>query len=114
MGSLEWAVIKTNRFGRRQERVFGIDGEFCYNIVMERKDSRKMYIKTKRPIQSVLKAYTCKNEGNPTKFKVTWDNTDGSEPYEIEYSCQIDADASEAAADATEICEKLNYIIERI
>ena len=114
---LEWAVIKFNRFGRRQERIFGIDGEYCYNIVRERKDSRKMYVKTKRPIQSVLKAYICKDDfDDPTRFRVTWDNTDGSEPYEIEYTCQIDTDAdnSEAAADAQEICDKLNYIIERM
>ena len=107
-------MIKRNRFGRRQERIFGIDGEFCYNIARERKNSAKMYVKTKRPIQSVLKAYTCKDEGDPTRFRVLWDNSDGSEPYEIEYSCQIDADVSEAAADAVEICEKLNYLIERI
>ena len=109
----EWAVIKRNRFGRRQERVFGIDGEFCYNIVRGRKDNHKMYVKTKRPLQSVLKAYTCKNEGEPSRLRVTWDNTDGSEPYEIEY--EIDTvDASEAAVDAAELCEKLNYLIERI
>ena len=29
--SQEWNVVKKNKFGRKQERVFGVDGKKVYN-----------------------------------------------------------------------------------
>ena len=41
----EWPIVKRNRFGRRQERIFGVDANFVYNIAKGRKASDRMYVK---------------------------------------------------------------------
>ena len=103
----EWPVVKKNRFGRKQERIFGVDLNFVYNKKRDKKSSTgeiKIIVKSKKDISSVSKVMGIDSE--PMKFRVFWNSLDGSEPYELDYMCYSNRDAND-------IITKLNYILTR-
>jgi hypothetical protein len=43
MVNQEWNIVKKNKFGRRQERVMGVDGKKIYNAKKEGRNNTGVY-----------------------------------------------------------------------
>jgi hypothetical protein len=97
----EWKVIKKNRFGRKQERVFGVDSFYIYNSKRDRKfktdKSKRPVYRLQRDISTIRRI--CRVEGTMNAFKITWD--DDGELIDIEYACEQERDVSEIMAKIT-------------
>lgn len=95
----EWNVIKKNRFGRRQERVFGVDGEKVYNSKRADRFDRAAVQRAQRDLSAIMKIEYV--DGDPKSFRITWD--DDNAVYDIEYTC-------ESVQDCRQIVAKLEYL----
>jgi hypothetical protein len=95
----EWNVVKKNVFGRKQDRILGIDGSGVYNLrVGGAQDSGAMHSRQISSIRNIEPV-----EYDRKGFKITWEE-DNREVVEIEYLCQSEKDCSE-------IVNKLSFLI---
>lgn len=103
----EWNVVKKNKFGRRQDRVFGVDGKKVYNAkrgqsVRSGAAGSSGVQRAERPIKSIVNIDVLHND--PKTFRITW--MDDRDLYNIEYTC-------ESTRDCYEIVQKIKYILRR-
>jgi len=95
----EWNVVKKNVFGRKQDRILGIDGSGVYNLrVGGGQDSGAVHSRQISSIRNIEPV-----EYDRKGFKITWEE-DNREVVEIEYLCQSEKDCSE-------IVNKLSFLI---
>ena len=95
----EWNVVKKNVFGRKQDRILGIDGSGVYNLrVGGAQDSGAMHSRQISSIRNIEPV-----EYDRKGFKITWEE-DNREVVEIEYLCQSEKECSE-------IVNKLSFLI---
>lgn len=101
----EWNVVKKNKFGRRQERIFGVDGKKVYN------SKRGQYRggvatgvhRAERDISTIVKNEVLASD--PKTFRITW--LDDKDIYNIEYSCETERECAE-------IVSKIKYILNKL
>ena len=101
----EWNVVKKNKFGRRQERIFGVDGKKVYN------SKRGQYRggvatgvhRAEREISSIVKNEVLASD--PKTFRITW--LDDKDLYNIEYTCETERDCAE-------IVSKIKFILNKL
>ena len=97
----EWNVVKTNRHGKRQPRVIGVDAYNIYNSLRESHTTKGVH-RAERPISQVQ--------------KVTWEETD-PHAFSITYRERVDETTvryrAESAFDAAEIVAKIQYLVDR-
>jgi hypothetical protein len=98
----QWNVIKKNKFGIKQERIFGVDGKKVYNN--KRGQLRGAAIsgvhRAERNISSIVKIE--KLPLDPKTFRITW--MDNGDIYYIEYLC-------ETSRECSEIVGKIKYLL---
>ena len=83
----EWTIVKTNRWGRRQRRIFGVDLSKIYNkkINDATKQRRGSTIGVRRPERPITDVKSIEYvEGVPTNFKLTHAEGDGQQVLEYE------------------------------
>ena len=90
----EWNVVKKNKFGRKQERIIGIDGKMVYN---SRRDKFKGHAsnsvyRAQRDISTIRKVEAV--PGDDKTVRITWEEGD-SALYDIEYSCETSKDCAD-------------------
>lgn len=91
----EWNVVKKNKFGRRQERVFGVDGKTVYNAKRgQLKGNPSGVLNGQRNISAVVKIDILSND--PRTFRITW--AEDRDMVNIEYTCDTSRDAQEIVA----------------
>ena len=99
----EWNVVKKNKFGRMQERILGIDGSHMYNSRRLGRGNKSGGVShALRDISSVVRVLTV--PGDPTSFRVTFDDDRETQIYDIEYTC-------ESHRECFEIIAKLRYLL---
>jgi hypothetical protein len=96
----EWNVVKKNKFGRKQERVFGVDGKKIYNSKRgQLRGGNQIGVqRAERSINTIVKLDILPNDTKT--FRITW--MDDRDVYNIEYTC-------ETARECSEIVNKINY-----
>jgi hypothetical protein len=100
----EWNVVKKNKFGRKQERVFGVDGKKIYNSKRGqlRGGNQTGVQRAERNISTIVKLDILAQD--PKTFRITW--MDDRDVYNIEYTC-------ETGRECAEIVAKINYTREK-
>lgn len=92
----EWNVVKKNKFGRRQERIFGVDGKKVYNgkrgLLI--KGNQSGVQRSQRDISSIVKIEVLPMD--PKTFRITW--AEERDVVNIEYTCDTSREASEVVA----------------
>jgi hypothetical protein len=102
----EWNIVKKNKFGRKQERIIGIDGKNVYNA--KRGDKRGIgpgsnVARAQRELSSIRKVEVI--DSDKKAFRITWEEDGKGELlHDIEYYC-------ESAKDCAEIIAKLTFLI---
>jgi hypothetical protein len=101
----EWNVVKKNKFGRKQERIIGIDGKMVYN---SRRDKFKSHqsssvYRAQRDISTIRKVEVV--DGDDKTVRIQWEEENGA-LYDIEYTC-------ESTKDCADIVSKLSFLIAR-
>lgn len=100
----EWHIVKKNKYGRKQERIIGIDGMRVYNSKRDKYSRNPTGVqRAQRDISSIKKIETV--SGDRKSFRISW--LQGRELVEIEYTCSSDRDCSE-------ICAKINFLMRNI
>lgn len=101
----EWNVIKKNKFGRKQERLIGIDGKMVYNAkrdkILKGANASSVY-RAQRDLTSILKVEVL-DKG--LTIRITWQE-DHNTTSDIEYICECEKDCKEIVA-------KLTYLKKR-
>lgn len=101
----EWNVIKKNRFGRKQERVFGIDGKRVYN---SKRGQRNGVVYGTGVLRAEREITNIKNveilRADLKTFRIKW--IDDKDTYDIDYTC-------ENTRHAAEIVAKINYLLSK-
>lgn len=121
----EWNVVKKNKFGMKQERVFGVDGKKVYNSKRGqlKGGAQPGVYRAEREISTIVKIdiiadEQCQpqaNEGGGTNnmnniigksrtFRITW--ADHNDVYNIEYTC-------DSSRECIEIVAKVKYILNK-
>ena len=91
----EWNVTKKNKFGRKQERVLGVDGKKVYNSRRDKYSRSSAGVhRAQRHISSIRKVEILDNDRRT--LRITWE--DEREVYDIEYTCDTKRDCVEIAA----------------
>ncbi len=93
----EWNVVKKNRFGRKQERIFGVDGKTIYNGKrgqLKGGVAQSKIQRAERDISSVVNIEILSHD-NKT-FRITW--RDEKDLYDIEYSFDNSRECAEVLA----------------
>ena len=91
----EWNVTKKNKFGRKQERVLGVDGKKVYNSRRDKYSRSSAGVhRAQRHISSIRKVEILDNDRKT--LRITWE--DEREVYDIEYTCDTKRDCVEIAA----------------
>lgn len=91
----EWNVTKKNKFGRKQERVLGVDGKKVYNSRRDKYSRSSTGVhRAQRHISSIRKVEILDNDRKT--LRITWE--DEREVYDIEYTCDTKRDCVEIAA----------------
>eukprot|EP01039_Chlorochromonas_danica_P000097 gene97-104_t len=101
----EWNVVKKNRFGRKQERIFGVDGKKVYNGKrgqLKGGVQAKQVQRAERDISSIVNIEILPSDSRT--FRITW--RDDKDLYDIEYSFETSRECAEAIA-------KIKYIRNR-
>jgi SAPK-interacting protein 1 (Sin1), Pleckstrin-homology len=83
----EWNVVKKNKFGMKQERIFGVDATRVYNAKRDRDKQKGQGPGVHRPhreLSAVRKVDVL--SGDRKTFRITWQ--DGREVYDIDYTCE--------------------------
>lgn len=99
----EWNVVKRNKFGRRQERVFGVDGKTVYNSKRGHSKGAGGVHTAERDINTLVKIEALQNDAKT--FRIAW--MEDKDVYNIEYTC-------DSTAECGEIVAKIRYILNRI
>jgi len=89
----EWKIIKTNRNGKRQERVLGIDGSKIYNS--KRLDKQRVLASSQvtHRERDILEVKTIEISGNDNKsFKIKYKEASKGEH---EYTCETQQQCQE-------------------
>eukprot|EP00601_Ochromonadales_sp_CCMP2298_P012371 CAMPEP_0173260326 /NCGR_PEP_ID=MMETSP1142-20121109/25512_1 /TAXON_ID=483371 /ORGANISM="non described non described, Strain CCMP2298" /LENGTH=526 /DNA_ID=CAMNT_0014195051 /DNA_START=42 /DNA_END=1623 /DNA_ORIENTATION=+ len=96
----EWNVVKKNKFGRKQERVFGVDGKKIYNAKRgQLKGGNHTGVqRAERSINTIVKLEIL--SADKRTFRITW--MDDRDVYNIEYTCETERECAE-------IVNKINY-----
>lgn len=98
----QWNVVKKNKFGIKQERIFGVDGKKVYNAKRgQLRAGNSSVQRAEREITSIVKIE--KLPDNKT-FRITW--MDSGDIYYIEYTC-------ETTRECLEIVAKIRYLLNR-
>jgi hypothetical protein len=91
----EWNVVKKNKFGRRQERVFGVDGKKVYNAKRgQLKGNQSGVQRNQRDISTIVKVDILSSD--PKTFRITW--AEDRDMINIEYTCDTSREAQEIVA----------------
>jgi len=100
----EWNVVKKNRFGRKQERIFGVDGKKVYNGKRGTlgKGTAQRVQRAERDISSIVNVEILPSDDKT--FRITW--RDDRDLYDIEYTFDTSRECAEAVA-------KIRYIRNR-
>jgi len=99
----EWRIVKTNRNGKKQQRVLGIDGSKIYNSKRLDKQRFAAPSQVAHPDRDIADVRSIDIiEDDVKSFKIKYKDTKGE--LEIEYTC-------ETAAECTEIVQKVQYIL---
>jgi hypothetical protein len=99
----EWNVVKKNKFGRRQERIFGVDGKRVYNGKRgQLKGNTTGVQRGEREIETIVKIEILNNDKRT--FRIAW--MDVRDVYNIEYTCDNERETAEIVA-------KIKYIMHR-
>ena len=100
----EWNIVKKNKYGRKQERVIGIDGKKVYNSKRDKYSRNPTGVqRAQRDISSIRKIE--KVTGDSRTFRIIWEQ--GREVVDIEYTC-------ETPQHCGEIVSKISYLLERV
>lgn len=102
----EWNVVKKNRFGRKQERIFGVDGKKVYNGkrgTLGKGGTAQRVQRAERDISSIVNIEILSSDDKT--FRITW--RDDRDLYDIEYTFDTSRECAEAVA-------KIRYIRKRI
>uniref|UniRef100_A0A7S2WD06 CRIM domain-containing protein n=1 Tax=Mucochytrium quahogii TaxID=96639 RepID=A0A7S2WD06_9STRA len=106
----EWNVVKTNKWGKRQRRVFGLDYQKIYNK-KQRKDIGKNVLSNstvKRAERFVADVLTVNySPSEPNCFSILWKDQTGVSDLSLKYEVE---DGPEAAA---YIIAKMRYILSK-
>jgi len=98
----EWYIVKKNKYGRKQERIIGIDGKKVYNSKRDKYSRNPTGVqRAQRDISSIRKIEKVVPGDNKT-FRIVWEQ--GREVVDIEYTC-------ESARDCSEIVAKLSFLV---
>jgi hypothetical protein len=100
----EWTVIKKNKFGRKQDRYIGIDGERVYNSKRGQYSSGSGVYRAQRDISQIRKVELVREDNEHKTLRITW--LDNRDQYDLEYTCETPRDCSEIIA-------KLKYLMKR-
>ena len=125
----EWNVVKKNKFGRRQERIFGVDGRLIYNAkrgALRGGNSTGVH-RAERSISTIVKIEILADEAhanastntstvsttNPNfveslasrTFRITW--ADNNDIYNIEYT-------TDTSRECVEIVAKIKFLLNRL
>lgn len=124
----EWNVVKKNKFGRKQERIFGVDGKKVYNAKRGqlRGGNQAGVQRAERDISTIVKIEIIADEhsqqqqtsattnstnstfnviGISRTFRITW--ADNNDIYNIEYTC-------DTSRECIEIVAKVKYVLGRL
>lgn len=100
----EWNVVKRNKFGRRQDRVFGVDGKKVYNAKRgQLKGNQTGVQRNQRDISTIVKIDILANDAKT--FRITW--AEDRDMVNIEYTC-------DTTRDAQEIVAKVKFLVNKI
>ena len=104
MAYQEWNVVKKNRFGRKQERIFGVDGKKIYNGKRGQLKGGvgNKVARAERDISSLVALDILPNDTKT--FRITW--REDKDLYDIEYTF-------ETARECAEVAAKIRYIRDR-
>lgn len=97
----EWNVIKKNKFGRKQERIFGADGRKVYNAKRGQLKSTAGVQRAEREIATIKKIEILDERQT---FRITW--MDERDQYNIEYIC-------DSPRECAEIVTKIKYTLNK-
>lgn len=101
----QWNVVKKNKFGIKQERIFGVDGKKVYNA--KRGQLRGGNVagvqRAERDISSIVKIERLNHDEKT--FRITW--CDNNDIYYIEYTC-------DTSRECAEIVAKVKFLLNRI
>jgi hypothetical protein len=91
----EWNVVKKNKFGRRQERIFGVDGKKVYNAKRgQLKGTQSGVQRNQRDISTIVKIDILPSDLKT--FRITW--AEDRDMINIEYTCDTSREAQEIVA----------------
>lgn len=97
----EWNVIKKNKFGIKQERVFGIDSKGIYNAKRSDKSDRNNVRLAQRSLNDIIHF---EKVDASNSFRITWQ--EDNIQYVIEYSCENERDRNQ-------ILNKLQFLMNK-
>lgn len=104
----EWNVVKRNKFGIKQERIFGLDGQKVYNakrnqgIKSAGNSAASGVHRAEREISTIIKIQVLANDSKT--FRINWQ--DNNDIYSIDYTC-------ETIQECNEIVQRILYIMEK-
>ena len=105
MGYVEYLVKKTNKYGKRQDRVLGIDGDRIYNKLPEGGGfMRFLSVKNEsRPMSTVVEAKFVKIQG-PCAFQIIFHHDDSNLMIAVDYEAK-------SPQECVEIVDRITYIV---
>lgn len=103
----EWHIVKKNKYGRRQERIIGIDGKKVYNSKRgERRGVGGIVTHAEREIKTIRNLEILQDNEKRT-LRITWEEDNRTDLREIEYICETSKDCSDIYAKLTFLMKNL-------
>ena len=102
----EWNVIKTNKFGKKQQRVMGVDLTKIYNYNKAGRSALRRNSTVRTPERLISEIKSIRYLDNPTEFEIVFREGGGDGTITLAY-------ATKTALECAEIVSKIKYILSR-
>ena len=89
----EWLVVKKNKYGLRQERIFGVDATKVYNMKRGHTRANPDVQRAEREISAIRKVDILDDRKT---FRISW--SDERDVYDIDYTCVNNVECGELVA----------------
>ena len=102
----EWNVVKRNKFGKRQQRVMGVDLTKIYNYNKGSRSTLRRNSAVRTPERLISEIKSIRYLENPCEFEIVFREGGGDGTITLAY-------ATNTALECAEIVSKIRYILSR-
>jgi hypothetical protein len=98
----EWKVVKTNKFGRKQERLMGVDGTSIYNM---KPDGKRSNVRVQQRLITDIVSIGYRNVASQREFDIVYKEPSGQN-HALAY-------CADTPKDCAEIVGKIKFLVDR-